>query len=127
MTKIELNEFRKAFKHRQAELESRNRNRGALVIETSPDELDGIQRGQERDLAIGTFDRDSKLLREVRAALRRVGAGTFGICADCEEYISMKRLAAVPWTASCIVCQTAADSVAGHPWSVAEEPLVIAA
>jgi hypothetical protein len=39
----------------------------------------------------------------------------------------LKRLAAVPWTASCIVCREAADSLAGQPWTVAEEPLVSAA
>jgi hypothetical protein len=44
---------------------------GALAIETSADELDRIQHGQERDLAIGTLDGNSKL-REVRATLRRI-------------------------------------------------------
>jgi DnaK suppressor protein len=124
MTKIERNGFRNALKKKQAELENGSRSRGALAIETSADELDRIQYGQERDLAIGTLDRDSKLLREVRAALRRIEAGTFGICLDCEKDISMKRLAAVPWTASCIGCQETADGTAGQPWSAAEELLV---
>jgi hypothetical protein len=71
MTKIELNGFRAALKNRQAELENGNRSRGALAIETNADELDRIQHGQEREMAIGTLDRNSKLMREVRAALRR--------------------------------------------------------
>lgn len=124
MTQIELNGFRHALKNRQAELENGNRCRGALAIETSADELDRIQYGQERDLAIGTLDRDSKLLREVRAALCRIDAGTFGICLDCDKNISIKRLAAVPWTALCIVCQETADSTASQPWGAAEELLV---
>jgi DnaK suppressor protein len=127
VTKIELNRFRNALKDKAADLENGNRSRGALAIETSPDELDRIQNGQERDLAIGTLDRDSRLLREVRAALKRIDAGKFGICLDCEQDISRKRLVAVPWTASCIVCQEASDRVAGRPWSVAEELLVSAA
>ena len=106
------------------ELKNGNRNRGAIAIETSPDELDRIQHGQERDLAMGALDRDSKLLREVRSALIRVDAGTYGICSDCQEDISMKRLTAVPWTASCIVCQQAADSMPGQHWNVDEELLV---
>jgi RNA polymerase-binding transcription factor len=126
MTKIELNRFQNALKGRQAELENEIRGRGALAIEMCPDEFDRIQHGQERDLAIGTLDRNSKLLRAVRAALGRIDAGTFGICTDCEEVISMKRLVALPWTASCIVCQEAADSLAGQPWSVSEELLVSA-
>ena len=125
MTKIELDGYRKALKTRQAELEKfENSSRAALAIEASADELDRIQHLQERDLAIGALDRNAKLLREVRAALSRLGAGTFGVCLECEEPISTKRLVAVPWTPSCIVCQEAADSVAGQPWSVAEEVLV---
>lgn len=125
MTKTELDRYRKALTARQAELEKfENSSRGALAIEASADELDRIQHLQERDLAIGALDRNAKLLREVRAALSRLGGGTFGVCLECEEPISMKRLAAVPWTSSCIVCQEAADSVAGQPWSAAEEVLV---
>jgi len=126
MTKIELNRFQNALKGRQAELENGNRGRGALAIETCPDEFDRIKHGQERDLAMDALDRNAKLLRGVRAALSRIDAGTFGICVDCEEVISMKRLAAVPWTASCIVCQEAADSLAGQAWSSTEELLVSA-
>jgi len=124
MTKIELNRFQHSLKKKMTELKNGNRNRGAIAIETSPDELDRIQHGQERDLAMGALDRDSKLLREVRSALMRVDAGTYGICSDCQEDISMKRLTAVPWTASCIVCQQAADSMPGQHWNVDEELLV---
>jgi DnaK suppressor protein len=49
------------------------------------------------------------LLRNVRGALRRIQDGTFGVCLHCEEDISPKRLAAVPWTAYCIQCQELAD------------------
>ena len=127
MTKIELNGLQNVLKTRQAELQTGNRSREALAIETNADELDRIQHGQERDLAMRTLDRNSKLLREVRAALSRIDAGTFGICIDCEEEISMKRLAAVPWTASCIVCQETADSMGGRTWGVAPELLDSAA
>ncbi len=125
MTKIELDRYRKSLESRKDELERfETSSRGTLVIEASADELDRIQHLQERDLTIGALDRNAKLLREVRAALSRVGAGTFGICLDCEEPIGTKRLAAVPWTTSCIACQEAADSTAGQPWSAAEEVLV---
>jgi DnaK suppressor protein len=126
MTKIERNRLQSALQGRRAELESENRGRGALAIQTYPDEFDQIQHGQERDLAIDALDRNSKLLRAVRAALSRIDTGTFGICIDCEEVISLKRLGAVPWTALCIVCQEAADRLASQPWSVTEELLVSA-
>jgi DNA-binding NtrC family response regulator len=63
----------------------------------------------ERELALGTLARESARLRDAREALRRLDNGVFGICLDCEEDISLKRLAAVPWAARCIVCQERAD------------------
>lgn len=107
-----------------AELENGNRNRGSIAIETSADELDRIQHGQERDLAMGALDRDCKLMREVRSALIRVDAGIYGICSDCQEDITVRRLTAVPWTASCIVCRQAADSMSKQDGSAYEELLV---
>lgn len=127
MTKMQLIGFRDVLTSRRDELEGRNRDREVLAVQTSSDDLDRIQCGQERDLAVGTFDRNAKLLCEVRSALDRIAAGTFGLCLDCEEDISMKRLAAVPWTPLCIVCREVADSVIGEPWRVAAEPLFRAA
>jgi DnaK suppressor protein len=127
MSKTELKKFRDTLLHKQAELENGNCGRHALAVEACPDELDRIQLGQERDLAIDNLDRNAKLQRAVRAALARIDRETFGICVECEDEISLKRLAAVPWTASCIVCQEAADRLAEHPWSAAEELLASAA
>jgi DnaK suppressor protein len=125
MTKIELDRYRKALKTQQAELERfENSSRGDIAIEASADELDRVQHLQERDLAIGALDRNGKMLREVCAALSRLGAGTFGACLECGEPISKKRLAAVPWTSSCIVCQETVDRIAGKPITAAEEFLV---
>jgi DnaK suppressor protein len=127
MTKTELTTFRKALENKQTELANGNRNREALAIESSPDELDRIQNSQERELAIGTLDRNATLLREVRAALRRIDAGTFGICAGCEEDINVKRLNAIPWASLCIVCQEAADREEKAPWGEADPSLEMAA
>jgi DnaK suppressor protein len=109
MTKTELNGFRRALETKRDELERRSWNREALAIDSSPEELDRIQNASNRDWAMGNLERDSHRLREVRAALHRMDAGTFGICVGCEEDINPKRLAAVPWASSCIVCQEAAD------------------
>jgi hypothetical protein len=67
--KIHLNELQHALKSRQAELEDQNRGRDVLTVETNSDELGRIQGGQGHDLAIGIFDRDATLMREVRSAL----------------------------------------------------------
>jgi DnaK suppressor protein len=85
------------------------RNREGITIEKSPDALDEVQNAAERELAIRNLDRESNLLRAVRAALHRINEGTFGTCLHCEEDISSKRLNAVPWAAYCISCQEIAD------------------
>jgi DnaK suppressor protein len=109
MTETELNKFKKVLESRQAELEQIVRNRDGIVIEKSADALDEVQHAAERELAIRNLDRDSNLLRNVRSALGRIEDGSFGICVHCEEEISPRRLAAVPWAPFCIRCQEQAD------------------
>jgi DnaK suppressor protein len=94
---------------KQAELAQQVRNRDGIAIEKSPDALDAVQYASERELAIRNLDRETSLLRNVRAALRRLEEGSFGVCLHCEEEISTKRLAAVPWTPFCIACQEIVD------------------
>lgn len=109
MTKTELNKFKNTLEAKQAELVHFVSNREGIAIEKSPDALDEVQHAAERELAIRNLDRESNLLRNVRGALRRLNDGSFGTCVHCEEEISPKRLAAVPWTAYCIQCQELAD------------------
>ena len=109
MTKSDLSKYREVLEAQQAELVPLVRNRDGIAIEKSPDTFDEVQHAAERELAILNLDRESILLRNVRAALRRIENGSFGVCLHCEEDISPKRLAAVPWTAFCIQCQEIAD------------------
>ena len=103
------NGFQEVLERSEAELDRVLRNRDGIAIEKSADQMDEIQYASERDLAIRNVDRESRLLVQVRAALRRIRDGSFGICIDCESAISPKRLAAVPWAACCIQCQEAAE------------------
>jgi DnaK suppressor protein len=127
MKRTELQGFRETLKTRRVELIDGRRNRDVLAIETSPDELDRIQHAQERDLAMGTLDRESARLREIRTALERIDNGSFGICLNCEEDVGAKRLAAVPWAAFCIVCQEAADRMGTDSQDEYAQPLLNAA
>jgi DnaK suppressor protein len=115
MTKAEMNTFRRDLNRREQELGNSNGTREALAIGSSSDELDRTQDASDRDYAMGSLERNSDRLREVRSALRRVESGTFGICAGCEENIHPKRLAAIPWAAFCIGCQEAADCEQAEP------------
>lgn len=109
MTEPELDKFRRTLEGQQAELQRIVRKRDGIVVEKSADALDEVQLAAERELAISNLDRESSLLRNAQSALRRIEDGSFGICIQCEEEISPKRLAAIPWAALCIGCQEQAD------------------
>lgn len=94
---------------KEAELLRVLQTRDGIAIEKSADQMDEIQYASERDLAISKTDRESSLLRQVRAALRRIQDGSVGTCVECDRVITTKRLAAVPWASRCIQCQEAAD------------------
>ncbi len=86
-----------------------------------------MQYATERELAIRNLDRDSSQLRNVRAALLRIEEGSSGVCMHCEDDISPKRLAAVPWAAFCIRCQEIADCGQSDDLNHFDELLVHAA
>ena len=106
---IELGGVQKILELKAAELDRELRKRDGIAIEKSADQMDEIQYASERELAMRNVDRESHLLRQVRAALGRVRDGTFGTCAECELAISPRRLAALPWALLCIQCQEISD------------------
>jgi DnaK suppressor protein len=127
MTKIKLSAFRRALETRQTELGNGSRNRQALAIETSADELDRIQDASDRDYAMSALERNFSGLGEVKTALLRIDAGTFGICVDCQADINPKRLAAVPWASHCLACQEATDREQSTSEGEIAPPLLMAA
>jgi len=65
-----------------------------------------------------TRKRDMSAL--VSEALGRIGHETYGLCIECQERISPKRLAAVPWAKYCMTCQEVKDGfVAEVRWNSA--------
>lgn len=123
----DLSNFKTVLESRQAELEALLRDREVIAVNLSADMLDQIQHASDRDMAIGNLERGSARLREVRGALQRFELGTFGTCGDCEEEISLKRLAAVPWTTECLVCRDARDRIQKLAPDALEEPALNAA
>ena len=109
MNQTELEKYKETLEAKQAELSMGLRNRDEIAIEKTPDALDEVQRAGERELAIRNLDREATMLRNVRAALRRIADGSYGVCEHCDEEIKPKRLQAVPWTMYCIRCQEAVD------------------
>jgi len=76
-------------------------------LDVPSDEGDLSQQHHEEWIFLNRNTIDMKLLREISDALLRIGNGTYGICMQCEEPISPKRLDAVPWARYCVKCQEA--------------------
>lgn len=53
-------------------------------------------------------------LRIIDRTLHRLREGTFGICAECEQPISQKRLQAMPTAEYCIRCQQEFEQTPGE-------------
>jgi len=122
MTRHEVEMFRVVLEAKKAAMTQLLRNREEIAIEKSADELDEVDRACERDIAVHNLDRESQILRHVRRALRRIDDGDFGICTNCGQEISRRRLGAVPWAELCLACQQRAELMEGaiyiisKPW-----------
>jgi DnaK suppressor protein len=58
------------------------------------------------DLDHAILERHVDALRDIDAALARMGDRSYGICVDCEDDIEPRRLAAFPMAKRCIDCQS---------------------
>ncbi|MEQ1946254.1 MAG: TraR/DksA family transcriptional regulator [Bryobacteraceae bacterium] len=103
-------------RRRKAELERKFHELSAysgkteeLRIETTADPMDLIQTNTDRDVAVAELDYEATMMRDVRMALEKMAEGAYGMCEECEEAISLRRLDAVPWARLCITCQSEAE------------------
>lgn len=74
-------------------------------LDIPSDEGDLSQQHHEEWIFLNRNSIDMKLLREIADALHRIELGEYGVCMECEEQISTKRLDAVPWAKHCVTCQ----------------------
>lgn len=60
---------------------------------------------QEEEVALGLVGNEGQILGEVDAALARIDAGQFGLCAKCGAAIARERLHALPYARFCFRCE----------------------
>jgi RNA polymerase-binding transcription factor DksA len=80
-------------------------------VEVKDDEEYGVDHA-ERETISAILDMKARMMREVQEAIRRVDAGRYGTCEDCEQAIPPARLRALPFTPRCRDCQQVAESSA---------------
>jgi len=110
----EIERFKRELEAKSADLAG-HRNPEGIAIERTADAMDELVLANERDLTVERLNRETVLLRQVADALDRITTGDYGICLECEEPISAKRLTALPWAALCLSCQEAADREPREP------------
>jgi DnaK suppressor protein len=117
MTTAKVQEVRKILEVKRKELMAGSSDRDEILIENAAEEFDRLQQQLNREVAIRNLDRESKLLKDVQAAINRMDDESFGICLRCDEEIPEKRLKALPWAAYCVSCQETVDRqrAAGEP------------
>jgi DnaK suppressor protein len=107
--KPKLAAYRKMLENKAEEVRrSMSAQKAAQVVarlDVPSDEGDLSQQHHEEWIFLNRNTIDMKLLREISDALRRIDQDNYGICMECEEPISAKRLEAVPWARYCVTCQ----------------------
>jgi DnaK suppressor protein len=91
------------------ELTSVFQDRSGLTVENSADMLDVLCMATDRDVLVQYMNTSARNLREVRRAVDTLQSGSYGLCEDCGEPISARRLDAIPWARSCVKCQEGRD------------------
>ena len=77
----------------------------ALDTDDLPDEMDLASSEYLQSFTFRLRGREKSFLDKIEKALRKIDDGTFGICEECGEEISVKRLEARPETTLCIRCK----------------------
>ena len=85
---------------------------------TDADALDIAVTASNRDFTLRMADRERRLLRKIRHALRRMEDGEYGVCESCGEPITFPRLLARPVATKCIDCKTQAEQLEGRTRSL---------
>ena len=112
MKKSDIRTLTENLQARQAAITNNASKRKDIVVQQAPDAFDQVQLNAERDLTVTLLNHEAILLNNLSAALRRIADGSYGICEQCDEEISPKRLKAVPWAMLCLNCQEKSDR--GH-------------
>jgi len=74
--------------------------------EVYADPADRATAESDRSFTLRLRDRERKLIKKIQQTLHRIDDGSFGICEECGEDISVERLKARPVTTLCINCKS---------------------
>jgi len=85
--------------------------RAGRAEERAADEQDVAESYQRSDVDLAVVQMKAETVARIDAALRRVDAGTYGRCVECEEPIAFERLRALPFALRCTACEQSRERV----------------
>jgi len=102
--KTKLIKFKELFLTEHAKILKNSISRSLDEADVGGDEADIVSLGQIKALTDSLSSRDKAALVRIENSLMKIAQGVFGLCEECEEEISEKRLTAIPDCALCISC-----------------------
>ena len=101
----QYDDIRVALEHKLTELQQRIGKIERNLRATSEADSKEQALGRENDEVLERLDSSGRHEMDmIEAALARISSGTYGVCVRCGETISTQRLAALPYTITCIAC-----------------------
>ena len=63
----------------------------------------------ETEMQVTLLDRCAQQVAQIQRALERLSSGEYGLCQDCEAFVGLRRLRALPFAQRCRECQGQAE------------------
>jgi DnaK suppressor protein len=109
MKKTELKRFKTILESKRAALvanaQAMTAENMTLDVNDLPDEMDLASSEGLQSFEFRLRGREKTFLDKIDRALQKIIGGEFGVCEECGEEISVKRLEARPETTLCIRCK----------------------
>lgn len=108
MSKLDLTIIREILLEEQITLAADMQNEEDKLqqqSEENPDLSDLADKRLHQEIVVSRLSLMNQRVTQVRAALKRLDEGKYGICARCDKDINPERLKAIPYTTFCVSCQ----------------------
>ncbi|MGH1341276.1 MAG: TraR/DksA family transcriptional regulator [Nannocystales bacterium] len=113
LTKPQLEAFAKLLKEKRDHLiEEAKRTLDNDMVVPSEERMDEVDQASSEYMQAFSFrlrGRERFLMGKIDKALRKIDDGEYGLCEECDEPISLKRLQARPEAQLCIQCKEAQE------------------
>ena len=109
MTKKEMEKYRRLLDDKKSSLSAEiAKTRSAeeeTTEESTQDIADKAVSSYTREFLYSLTDGERNTLLHIDDALARIDEGNYGLCLNCSQLMTEKRLNAVPWAPYCLDCQ----------------------